>query len=61
MRLAFCLVLENGRIRRLPCASNRKESHRKCRHERALYRFLWDEAETQGMGGMKKGNEVSNL
>ena len=27
----------------------------------ALYRFLWDEAETQGMGGMKKGNEVSNL
>lgn len=28
---------------------------------KALYRFLWDEAETQGMGGMKKGNEVSNL
>ncbi len=29
--------------------------------KKALYRFLWDEAETQGMGGMKKGNEVSNL
>ena len=47
MRLAFCLVLENGRTGRLPCASNRKESHRKCRHERWIWvsceagMFVW--------------------
>ena len=44
-----------------PNGVSRAYLHKIVAKEKAQYRFLWDEAGTQGMGGMKKGNEVSNL